>query len=350
MSSVPLTPAHAKEPHNGTCASVPEWRDSLGTGHVPAKEIYRALCETGAGIPLFSQAWWLDAVTVNGSWDVALVANNKQVMATMPYCMYRRMGRRLIVHPPLTQTMGPWIRKQDECDMKRLSREKRLMNALISQLPPFDHFEQRWHHSMTNWLPFHWAGFQQTTRYTYVIDDISHPDTLPAGFALGKRQDLKKASRLDVRFNIPARAFYDHHAMTLKQRNARILYSFDVFQRIYEEGHRRHAACTVGAFDTKGTMHAGLFIVWDSESAYGLINTIDQTLKSSGASTLLTMEVIRHVSSRTRMFDFEGSMIEGVEASVRQYNTRQVPYLSVSKTPCRLYALARFLKTLKTHI
>ncbi len=311
-----------------------------------SRATYRSLCLNETAIPIFSRAWWLDAVAGEQGWDVALVEKDGQVIASMPYCRTRKLGFWLIVHPPFTQTMGPWIRRRHTCQMKQLSEEKKLMSALIAQLPAFDYFEQRWHYSNTNWLPFYWAGFQQTTRYTYVINDISNPEAVFEQFSEGKRQDLKKAQRnLTVKFHIPAREFYDHHVRTLGQRNAKILYSRDLFDRIYAEGYKHGAACSLGAYDAQGTLHAAIFVIWDENSAYALINTIDQTLKSSGASTLLLRESIRHVSRLTRKFDFEGSMIPSVESSVRQFNSRQTPYFSVMKTTSPLYPLLRLLKT-----
>jgi len=45
---------------------------------------YRKLCEVEPSIPIFSQAWWLDAVA-EGKWNVALVMVGNEVMASMPY-------------------------------------------------------------------------------------------------------------------------------------------------------------------------------------------------------------------------------------------------------------------------
>ncbi|MYN13581.1 methicillin resistance protein [Pusillimonas sp. TS35] len=315
---------------------------------ISGKEAYQALCEIEPSIPLFSRGWWLDAAAGPDNWDVSVVWDEGEIVAAMPYYMKRHLGMRLIVHPPLTQTMGPWFRHLPACGMKRLSEQKKLMNALMEQLPAHDYFEQRWHYSQTNWLPFYWAGYQQTTRYTYILNDISDPDFVCAQFQHGKRQDLRKAEKnLRVEFGIPARTFYDHHVMSLRQRNTRILYSWDVFLRIYEQGHARQASCALGAFDSHNRMHAALFIVWDESSAYGLINTLDQQYKTSGAATLLVREVIRYLSGRTRRFDFEGSMNPAVEASVRQFNSTQTPYFAVWKCPSRLYAFMRFLKSLK---
>ena len=131
-----------------------------------AREQYRALCQSESSIPLFSQSWY-DALSVDNNWDVALVEKGGQVFASMPYVVRKRFGRTILGHPPLTQALGPWIREIDGKQTSRLARQKELIQQLIAALPHYDHFSANWHFSQTNWLPFYWAGFTQTTRYTY---------------------------------------------------------------------------------------------------------------------------------------------------------------------------------------
>lgn len=309
------------------------------------KASYRALCNTEPSIPLFSRSWWLDATAGKDNWDVVLIQENGSVVASLPYVVQHRFGLTLLVHPPFTQTLGPWLKPTDLKHAKQLSREKELMDALIAGLPRFDHYSQRWHYSRMNWLPFYWAGFEQTTRYTYVIDDLSDLDAVFAGFSAGKRKDIKKAEKtVTVRFDVSAEEFYRNHKMTLTQEDASISYSFELFKRMYDSGYEQESACTIGAYDQQGNLHAALFIVWDQLSAYNLISTIDHRYRNSGSASFLVREAIRHVADKTKRFDFEGSMIEPVEFSFRQFNTVQMPYFAVSKTPSRLLATARLIQ------
>jgi len=88
----------------------------------------------------------------------------------MPYYVTRKYGLKLIQMPPLTQTMGPYIKYPDGQKYDtRLSREREIMNYFIDHLPKFDGFTVQFSKKITNWLPFYWRGFKQTTRYTYVI-------------------------------------------------------------------------------------------------------------------------------------------------------------------------------------
>ena len=41
---------------------------------------------------------------------------------------------------------------------------------MSQKLPKFDFFEQKLHHSITDWLPFYWEDFEATVRYTFLIN------------------------------------------------------------------------------------------------------------------------------------------------------------------------------------
>lgn len=310
---------------------------------------YRALCIHEPSIPLFSQAWWLDAAAGERGWDVVLVEKDAQILASLPYVKKNRYGFILLTQPPLTQNLGPWLRL--DCGIKnskKLAYEKDILQALYAQLPKHDHYGQSWHYRRTNWLPLYWMNFSQTTKYTYVINDISDIDAVVANFEHSKRKNIKKSEKIvKIVFDISASDFYENHCLTLRKQGQKILYTFEFFQRIYDAGYKNNAAKTIAAFDEAGNLHAALFVVWDKLSAYDLISTIDPDFRTHGAASLLVKEAIKYVSQFVNRFDFEGSMIEPVERSFRQFGAEQIPYFSISRTPSRILRTALFLRSLK---
>lgn len=310
---------------------------------------YRILCEQESSIPLFSQAWWLDAAAGVGGWDVVIVERDGQIIASLAYVKKKRYGFTVLTQPVLTQNLGPWLKLDvDLKSSKKLAHEKDLIQELYRQLPKCDHYSQSWHYSRTNWLPVYWMGFSQTTKYTYVLNDISDIETVLKNFENSKRKNIKKSEKVvKVVHDISAKDFYDNHMMTLKKQGQEILYSFEVFDRLYRAGYDNNSAKSIAAFDEAGNMHAALFVVWDKESAYDLISTIDPDFRVHGAASLLIKEVITYVSQFVNKFDFEGSMIESVERSFRQFGAEQVPYFSISQTPSHLLKTAFFLQSLK---
>lgn len=71
---------------------------------------YRQFCEKETTIPIFSQAWWLDAVA-GDYWDVCVVEKGDQILATMPYVVKKKFGLTLLMQPQLTQTINSKIQQ-----------------------------------------------------------------------------------------------------------------------------------------------------------------------------------------------------------------------------------------------
>jgi len=310
------------------------------------KTNYINFYKTEEEIPVFSSHWWLDSVCGKDGWCVALVTRDGKIVASMPYHLKKIKGFSQIVMPMLTQTMGPYIKyPADQKYESRLSYEKEIMSELIDQLPKFDSFRQNFHYSITNWLPFYWKDFTQTTRYTYVIDDLKNLNEVWGKFSYAKRKNIKKADQIvNVQFDLSAKDFYENHQFTLAKQGEKIKYTFNLFENIYAAGYKNKSAKTIYATDKEGNIHAALFVIWNSQSAYNLISTIDPDFRNSGAASLLVKEIIKYVSNYTNRFDFEGSMIEGVENSFRQFGAIQKPYFAISKTASRILKIGQALE------
>lgn len=310
---------------------------------------YRKLCSLESSLPIFCHDWWLDAVAP-GRWDVALVEKGGRVVAAMPYAMSRRMGFCIIGQPPLTQVNGPWLAPIGGRVQNRLEIEKDLFNALIDQLPHFDHFSQNWHFEVANWLPFFWRGFRQTTRYTYRLPALNDLDAIWGGFSSNIRGDVRKARD---RFSLVLRAsptieeFLDINAMTFARQGKKLPYSRDLVRRLDTACAERECRRIIIAEDDEGRAHAGAYIVWDENTAYYLIGGGDPALRNSGAASFVMWEAIRFAAGVTRSFDFEGSMIEPVERFFRAFGASQTPYHNVFKTNSRLFFAAQALRSIR---
>ena len=308
-----------------------------------SKDKYRALCESETSIPLFSQAWWLDAVAGCEGWGVSLVEKGGKVVASMPFARRKRFGRLILDQPPLTQTLGPWVREVDAKLSSRLSRQKHLMQQLIEFLPPYDRFCSNWHFSQTNWLPFYWAGFSQTTRYTYRLPELSNHDKLWGGLRENIRGDIRKAEgrfELQFRTNPGIDDFLSLSDKTFARQGKKFPYSNDLILRLDKACADKDARRIFIVEDSKGRAHAAVYVVWDRNSAYYLMGGGDPDLRNSGAASLCVWEAIKFASTVTKSFDFEGSMHEPIERFFRAFGAEQRPYFEVSHTPSKLIKAA----------
>lgn len=316
----------------------------------PRKAKYRLLCAHEQSIPIFARDWWLDATAGEKNWDVVLVERGDEVVASLPFEVRRRFGLTTLTQPPLTQTLGPWIRPTLSATGKSLALTKDWMNALIEQLPPHDKYEQNWHHTQRNWLPFFWRGYRQSTRYTYRIPDLTNHDILWSGLGSNIKTDIKKAhNRYKLRISQSAVLgdFIRLNEQTFARQGLQVPYQSALIEKL-------HLACTTrksGRFfiieDPHGVPHAGAYIIWDENSAYYLMGGGDPVLRSSGATSLCLWEAIRFSSTVTRSFDFEGSMIEPVERFFRAFGAKQTEYYSIHKMNSFLLRAGKALFTFR---
>ncbi|ABU56887.1 GNAT family N-acetyltransferase [Roseiflexus castenholzii] len=295
---------------------------------------------------IFHQAWWLDAVAPN-SWGEITVEQGGKIQARLPYVIKQKYGLKIITMPPLTPFLGPWIRNAKGKYVNRLSVEKELIGELFERIPQFDLFLQNFHHSVTNWQPLYWKEFQQTTHYTYLIPDLTNLDKVWENLKESARREIRKAT---YRFNLMVRTdlniddFLDLHIRTFRRQGKELPYPVSLVQRLDETCLKYNTRKIFIAEDVQGRRHAGVYIVWDEDSAYYLMGGGDPELRSSGATSLCMWEAIKFASTVTKSFDFEGSMIEPIERFFRSFGAYQTPYFQVMKynsLPLKIYADVR---------
>lgn len=311
---------------------------------------YAFLCQEESSIPLFSQAWWLDATAGPGNWDVALVKKGDDIVASLPYVVKKKYGFIVLGQPALTQILGPWLRASGSNSAKRLAQEKDWMEGLIDQLPEFDHYIQNWSWKITNWLPFYWRGYSQTLRYTYALPDLSNIDAIWKNAQANIRTDIRKAENrfsLRVRDDLPLQDFIRLNKLTFSRQKMDLSYSEEYVKRLDDACVERQARKIFIAEDQDGNQHAGVYIVWDKNSAYYLMGGGDPELRNSGATSLCLWEAIKFAATVTNRFDFEGSMIEPVERFFRAFGAIQTPYFTVHKTRSPVLKTFNYLRELK---
>lgn len=280
---------------------------------------------------IFEQPWWLDAVAP-GRWGAVEVRRGDKVVARLPYAHRRRFGLTTIGQPPFTQTLGPWLAPRVGKYARQLETEKKLLGELIEMLPPFDFFRQSFSPMLTNWLPFYWAGFEATVRYTYRIEDLSDLDRVRSEFQEHVRRGIRKAEgAVEVDHDYPLEDLLRLNEQTYARQGVRSPDSPELVRRLDAACAERGARRILGAVDSRGRVHAALYVVWDERTLYALINARDPELQTVGSNTLLYWEAIRLASEVSRVFDFEGSMLEPIEHYFRGFGGRQTPYFSISR-------------------
>jgi lipid II:glycine glycyltransferase (peptidoglycan interpeptide bridge formation enzyme) len=298
------------------------------------KNEYREFCLNEKNIPIFSKDWWLDSVCGTDNWDVALVKKNKQIVGSLPYYKKKKFTFQLISMPNLTQQLGPYfVYPKNQKYNQKLSFEKQIINELISQLPRFDYFNQSLHYSIENWLPFYWLGYDSTTYYSYIIDDLTNLDNVFNNLTSSYRNKIKKAQKIvKIKKGLSVEDFYEINRMTFERQNIKIPYSLEFFKK-HDNYLSKHKSREIFyAVDDTNQVHSALYLTWDSNSSYVHIVGENPDLRNSGAGILAIWEAIKFTKNELLLnnFDFEGSVIEQVERVRRGFGAKQKPYFNIN--------------------
>lgn len=312
------------------------------------KKEYRKFCEQHSEIPLFLHDWWLDVVCTNGQWEVCLAKDkNSEIIGVLPFYQRRYFGFSVIQMPDLTPICGVWLNypQQLKNNVSKLSFEKKVITELIEQLPKTAYYAQRHPVQLTNWLPFYWKGFRQTTRYTF---QLKHPIELDFVFANLKnntRHEITKAQKiLEITETEDIDLFYEINQLTFERQAIKMPYSLHFLKKLDKALSERNQRKIYLAKNNLNNCHAAIYLVWDEGTVYNLMIGADSKFRSSGAVQLLLWQGIQLAASKNRIFDFEGSMMPNIEPVFRRFGGELVPYHKIYKTGNLLFS---FLNTIK---
>lgn len=281
----------------------------------PTQARYRTFFEDhGNKFPLFFQPWWLDLVCGADRWDAAL-ASDKQgnLTGVMPYYWKRFWGFRIITMPKLTPWLGPWLLYPDDlAENKRWSFEKNVLTELIENLPSFLFLRMKCHPGFTNWLPFYWKGFRQTTRYTFRVE--SEP-------AESWRARLKYKVRYAIRKGASGSTLLAHPApetgyrllqKTFAANGVKTPFSLDFYLQMDQVLASRNSRTVLYAGNSTGLSHTMLYLAHDTRMHYALFIAADPALRPYGSVQWLFDQAFQKMEAQSNVLDFEGSMLPGV--------------------------------------
>lgn len=301
------------------------------------KEKYKIFCENEkVYVPVFSQPWWMDAACGEENWDVYVVERGGIYVAAMPYYMEQRNGYQLITKAKNTQNNGILIYyPEGQKYATKLTYEEKIIEEIISYIEALgiDKYEQQFHYSFDNWLPFFWNHYKEITRYTYVIEDTGNIEKIEKNY-MGKVRTGLKRSRKYVHLKkeeLSIKTFFELNKMSFERQGKQMPYGLEFIESIYNAGKQHNAVKILSAEDDMGNLHSAALLVWDKESVYYLLNGTNPEYKSSQANCFLIHESIKFAGELGKKFDFEGSVIKPIERAFREYGGVRKPYFRIYK-------------------
>lgn len=269
---------------------------------------------------IFEQPWWMEAVAPN-QWSAIEIKSEGQVIARWPYYKTKRFGFSILENPMCTQTLGPWIDVATPKYVNYLSKKKKLLEELINQLPNRN-VDITMDSSNEYILPFRWKGFRYEPTFSYRFNDLSNLDEIYSNINSSTRNHIKKAEKiLSVRDDMPIDVLIEMQSLTFKRQNRKSPIPEDFIKRLDEACIRHNARKLLVAVDEHGNVHAARYFVYDENVCYSIMSGVNPDFLQSGASSFLRWEGIKFAATVSKMFDFEGSNIEGIEQNVRSFGS-----------------------------
>ena len=314
-------------------------------------EDYSAFVQSHSDLPIFFQGWWMDAVCGKENWRGFVVKSGNVIRAVCPLLVQnRKFGRVHYIMPQFTPYNGVYYNyplKQKYCT--KLAFEKDVINELLSQIGSVDYFYQKFEPNFTNWLPYYWNDFKQTTTYTYRICDLRDMSAVFNDFQQNIRGDIRKAEKKGVSVveSDDLELFYNIANKTFERQSKAMNYTLNDLKRIDEACKARECRKILMAKDGDGNIHCVAYLVWDAHTMYYLIGGGDPVLRNSGATSMLIYESIRFAATKVDCFDFEGSVIEPIERFFRGFGAKQYPIMCISKRSRKEERIQRLIDILQ---
>lgn len=296
------------------------------------KEEYAEFSAHHGDMPIFMQAWWMDAVCAGKEWDAILVRTpENKIMAVMPYLIRQRLGVRYILMPQETQIGGVWV---DE-EVRQLAGAgyddiARSITRELANLNLAYYYQQ---YPVESMMPeaMQRAGFKLKERTTYRVSDLSNLDDVIDRFSKNKKRQLQKALALHADRGMNIEDFYRFHVECLAQQKKKINYTREFLLVLERKTTREKRSEILAIRNADGHLCAAAFLVWDDKHMYYLIPCYSPRYKDTGAGALLILEAMKLAREKGVNFDFEGSMDRGTANHYRQFGSDRKIYYGVRK-------------------
>ncbi len=288
-------------------------------------------------VPIFLKAEWLDAVAGNGKWRAFFYEVNNNIVATYTVYETRRYGIKVSSMPPLTQFLGMWA-DSSVLDKSLYHRTAVLHDAqryFISKLDKYNYLTSRSSHYIDCFLPYIEADFKVSPRYTYRFEAIHENDFCNSLHSSQKRNLAAGEQMFSFERGTDPEEFYSFLRDSCEVLGRKVFYSYDTFQLIYRLCIGKNWGEIFSLRDESQDLTTSIFVVWDQADAYHLI-PVSKRGRVSGVPYLIS-KLLNCLPKSIRNYDFEGSMISGIERHYRSMSSARRIYYAIRKTPfCKL--------------
>lgn len=308
------------------------------------KHIFSEKAEPHIGV--FASKKWLD---VYGD-DLTLIGIYKdehQLIGGFYYLKTKKYGFDFIKLPPYTPHCALFFEGQSKNASSVNNFSKEIMQDVCEYFKSqkCSLFILAFPYKIKDLQHFIWNNYKVIPNYTYQIDLSKSIDVIKGNFDSKHRNVINKAIKdgVEVSCNsLNSEITYDFFKQNLLQAGA----------NVYEK-ELKNILClfsdSTNSFTMSATFNgrvAGMVhCIFDKNVCYYLLGGTDKNSGAQGVNNLLVQYSIEKAKELgCSIFDFEGSMLKGVEKFFRGFGPELVPYYTVNKANVFIEIFLKFYK------
>lgn len=276
---------------------------------------------------IFSKTWYLDALKVKYS-ILCVIDENESILAGI---VLAKNQINTYSNPMLDKYLGVILKEEVNLTQKIISKQYKVLEFLAVELKQYKTFDYYFHPEFKNWIPFYWSNFTQQTRYTYRIDFNKDIEQIQKSFHGNVRNDIKNAIKNNIKIIIDVEfdSFYKIINKTFLRQGSKAPFDRDKLHKFIKELRKKDKFVSFAALNQENEIISVCGLVYDNNSSYFLLNGIDIDNQIRGANALMIFESIKYFHDKCQNYDFEGSMLPGVEQFYRRFGGELVPYMRI---------------------
>lgn len=288
-------------------------------------DAWDAFAVGAGGGTIFHTTWW------HRAWDAdvdvyARRSDDGSFVGGIALHTARYLGVRAVRRPPLTPFNGPVAAPSGKTKRStRYSQNRRRISEIMAACPRLGLYDFVLPPGEDDLMPFIWNGYGTSAKYTYVIP-ASEKDLWESGMSSRNRRTLERA-REDVEsggqtlvIDPPVSEVAGLLAGTAEVKGFSSRRSTERLPAWWDAVSSRDAGRLYLLRGPDGRPACATVLVWDRRSAYYIAGGMRRDLRGESRLNFVLIErMIRDAHELGRDFDFEGSIVPGVELFFRRW-------------------------------
>jgi hypothetical protein len=311
---------------------------------IDSKDVFAAKAEPQIGA--FGSKKWLD-VYDDSLTMIGIFKDENQLIGGFYFLKTKKYGFSFLKLAPYTPHCGLFYFSESKNRASRNSFSKEIISEVCNYVSAQNSALTilAFPSTVVDLQPFIWNKYKVIPNYTYRIDLSKSLEEIKGNFDSKNRNVINKALKEEITLktnSLSKKDLFDFFVNSLSTTGANIYKKelkniFTVFSNV-------NNSFSLEAYKN-GQLLGVVFCVFDRHSCYYLLGGINKSAGIAGINNLLVQGSIEKAKELgCAVFDFEGSMLKGVEKFFRSFGPELVPYYTVNKAKLPLEVFLKFKK------